>query len=227
MKPAPAILIFDVDGVLVDVQGSYHAALAATVRHFTGQKVKVAEIHHWKNRPGYNDDWRLTTDWIWSLGHRVSFDEVKAQFRRIYWGPAGKGMHRREKWLVPASVLRSLARRAELAIFTGRNWQELNPTLERFRVRPLFRRIVTTDDVRRPKPDPEGLVRILAGRRPDTALYLGDNVDDAAAARAAGVPFVGVLPRGSLARRLRAPQLREGGALEIIGHVRDLRKLLA
>ena len=45
------------------------------------------------------------------------------------------------------------------------------------------------------KPDPEGLRIILAGRDPKSALYLGDNIDDALAARAAGVPFMGILPK--------------------------------
>ena len=43
---------------------------------------------------------------------------------------------------------------------------------------------------------PEGLHKILAGRDPATALYLGDNIDDALAARAAGVPFMAIIAAG-------------------------------
>jgi len=42
------------------------------------------------------------------------------------------------------------------------------------------------DDAKR-KPHPEGLHKILGGRDPSTALYLGDNIDDALAAREANV----------------------------------------
>ena len=226
-KFSPSILIFDMDGVLVDVAGSYHAAIIATVHSFTGKRVKAAEIHQWKNQSGYNDDWRLTTDWIWSLGHRISYDEVKRRFLEFYWGANGRGAMRREKWIAPSSLLQRLGKRAELSIFTGRNWQELKPTLERYNARRFFRHIVTTDDVSRPKPDPEGLVRILAGRRADTALYLGDNVDDAIAARAVGVPFIGVLPRSGPARGARLARLQEEGAQMVIPSVRELPRLLA
>jgi HAD superfamily hydrolase (TIGR01548 family) len=225
-KPAPQIVIFDMDGVLVDVRSSFHRSILETVYHFTGIRVDRDEIHRWKNRSGYNDDWRLTTDWIRKLGRRVHYDEVKAQFHKFYWGEDGRGFVTSERWLVPHATLRKLARRAELAIFTGRTRQELVPTLTRFGVRDYFQRVVTTDDVRRSKPDPEGLLRILEGRHPASAVYLGDNVDDALAARAAGVPFLGVLPHRSAARRLRAARLRRAGALAILGHVRELETWL-
>ena len=64
MKLDPKLVIFDVDGVLVDVHGSFHKSIIDTIHCFTGQRVTYAEIHDWKNRSGYNDDWRLTTDWI-------------------------------------------------------------------------------------------------------------------------------------------------------------------
>jgi len=225
-KLAVQIVIFDMDGVLVDVRGSFHRSILETVYHFTGRRVPRDDIHRWKNRSGYNDDWRLTTDWICQLGRRVHYDEVKAQFHKFYWGENGTGFVTSERWLVPRATLRRLARRAELGIFTGRTRQELTPTLARFGVRDYFHRVVTTDDVRRSKPDPEGLLRILDGRDPNTAIYLGDNVDDALAARAAGVPFLGVLPHGSSARRLRAARLRESGAPAVLGHARELEKWL-
>ena len=80
VKLRPQVVIFDVDGVLVDVRGSYHRSIVQTVRHFTGRRVTHAEIHRWKSQPGYNDDWKLTTDWIGSLGSTACYAEVKKQF---------------------------------------------------------------------------------------------------------------------------------------------------
>jgi HAD superfamily phosphatase len=225
-KTSPQIIVFDMDGVLVDVRGSFGRATLATVRHFTGRRVRFDQIHRWKNQSGYNDDWRLTTDWIAQLGRRLRYAEVKAQFQKFYWGENGDGFMKAEKWLLPRATLRRLARRAELGIFTGRTRQEIAPTLARFRTRDFFRSIVTMDDVRRKKPHPEGLLRILDGRHPATAIYLGDNVDDALAARAAGVAFLGVLPRNTSARRLLAARLRESGALAILSHARELENWL-
>ena len=73
----PAIIIFDVDGVLVDVRGSFLKTTLETVEFFTGKKVTAAEWHAWKNKPGYNDDWRLSTAWVHSLGGDAPFEEVK------------------------------------------------------------------------------------------------------------------------------------------------------
>ena len=71
MKLAPKLVIFDVDGVLLDVRGSFHRSIIETIYFFTEHRPNYAEIHRWKNRSGYNDDWRLTTDWIASLGKPV------------------------------------------------------------------------------------------------------------------------------------------------------------
>jgi HAD superfamily phosphatase len=226
MKPAPELIVFDVDGVLVDVSRTFQRCTLETVRHFTGRRVRGSEVHQWKNRSGYNDDWRLTTDWIRKLGRRVPYEKVKRKYMEFYWGANGDGYVRGERWLVPAAALRRLARRAELGLFTGRTREELRHTLARFRTAKHFHAIVTHDDVSRTKPDPEGLLRILDGRAPSTALYIGDNVDDALAARDASVAFVGVLPRGSEARRVRSARLRELGALTILGRVSELEAWL-
>jgi HAD superfamily phosphatase len=226
--PFPAVLIFDVDGVLVDVRGSFHTTVLETVRHFTGKKVTRHELHQWKNRSGFNDDWKLSTAWVQSLGGKNEYAEVKAKFVEFYWGGGGqRGNVEREKWLLPRTSLARLAKRAELAIFTGRVAAELDYTLDRLRVRDYFRRIVTVEDVQRPKPDPEGLIKILAGRDPAHALYLGDNVDDALSAWAAKIPFIGILPQSADHRRERGALLKKHGAMAVLREITQLEAWLA
>ena len=228
MKLSPKLIIFDVDGVLVDVHGSFHKSIVETIHFFTGHRVTYTEIHDWKNRSGYNDDWRLSTDWIASLGEPVPYAKVKARFQKFYWGTkALPGNVAHEKWLVTHARLARWSRRAELALFTGRTRRELRHTLEGTDAKRIFRRAVTMDDVKKGKPDPEGLRILLAGMSPREALYLGDNIDDALASKRARVPFLGVLPHGSDAHNARAAKLRELGALTILHSVRDLEKLWA
>jgi HAD superfamily hydrolase (TIGR01548 family) len=226
----PEVIIFDVDGVLVDVRGSFHTTVIQTVQHFTNQKVTRHELHRWKNRSGFNDDWKLSTAWVQSLGGKQQYEEVKAKFVELYWGAAEKGGKAgnvaREKWLLPRASLRRLAKRAELALFTGRVAAELDYTLDRCQVREFFRRIVTVEDVHRPKPDPEGLRKILAGRDPAKALYLGDNVDDALSAQAAKISFIGILPQSAAARGARAALLRSHGAIAVLRDVTQLESWL-
>jgi HAD superfamily phosphatase len=225
VKFAPKLVIFDVDGVLVDVRGSFHRSIIDTVHHFTGRRVTYADIQQWKRRSGYNDDWRLTTDWVNELGVSADYAKVKREFQKFYWGVNGRrGNVWREKWLVPKRRLELWAERAELALFTGRTRRELRHTLERFGMSKVFRRIVTMDDVERLKPDPEGLHRLLDGADPSTALYLGDVLDDALAAKHAAIPFLGVLRRGSEAHRVRAKQLRLHGSRAILHSVNELEK---
>jgi HAD superfamily phosphatase len=225
VKFSPELIIFDVDGVLVDVRGSFHRSILDTVHHFTGRRMTYSDIQQWKRRTGYNDDWKLTTDLLAELGHPMSYAKVKRQFQKFYWGQNGtRGNVWREKWLVPRRRLEKWGQRAELALFTGRTRRELRHTLAQFEVAHLFRRTVTMDDVERLKPDPEGLHFLLGKVPPKKALYLGDVLDDALAAKNAGVPFIGVLQYRSLSHRMRAGQLREHGAQLILHDVNKLER---
>ncbi|MGH9691689.1 MAG: HAD family hydrolase [Candidatus Acidiferrales bacterium] len=222
----PEVIIFDVDGVLVDVRGSFHRTTLETVRFFTRKRVTRAELQRWKNKSGFNDDWKLSTAWVQSLGGKFEYKEVKRKFVELYWGKDGKGNVTREKWLLSSVTLRRLAKKSELAIFTGRTRREMDHTFERCGTRAFFRQIVTVEDVEMPKPSPEGLLKILNGRDPATAIYVGDNVDDAIAARSAQVPFVGILFGRGEDRKRRATLLREHGAKTILGNISDLEACL-
>lgn len=219
------LIICDVDGVLVDVRESYHRTVLETILRLTGKRVYRRELQEWKNRPGFNDDWKLTHAWARELGSKLEYPEVKKQFEAIYWGNHnGNGNVSRERWLLTQAQMRRLASTTELAIFTGRTRDELKHTLRRFDARKFFTQIVTVEDVARPKPDPEGLLQIVDGRPASRALYVGDNVDDASAASAARMPFVGILPRRSEERRIRGARLRKLGAQTILGHVGEVER---
>jgi HAD superfamily hydrolase (TIGR01548 family) len=215
-----------VDGVLVNTRGSFQLTTLQTVKFFTKKRVTARELHAWKNRPGFNDDWKLSTAWVNDFGANFSYDEVKKKFQQIYWGQNSQGNVRKEKWLLRKATLARLAKRAELAIFTGRTWQELNYTLDRNDVRRSFKTIVTVEEVANPKPAPDGLIKILNGRKPNEALYVGDNIDDALAAQSAQVPFLAILPKTGEERRQRSTRLGELGALAILNDISQLERWL-
>lgn len=213
---APKILIFDVDGVLVDVQLSFWLSALETMRFLTGKRASWAELHKWKAKPGNNDDWNMVANWATALGRPTSYVEARDAFQQFYWGRNGKsGNVRKEKLLVTERQVEKWARRFELNLFTGRTRKEFAYTFDAWPARRHFRTVVTMDDARK-KPHPDGLLKILAGRDPATALYVGDNVDDALSAQSAGVPFVAILPAGSFECRKRAAKFRELGALALI-----------
>jgi len=216
------ILIFDVDGVLVDVRGTYWRSALDTVRHITGKRVTYAELHRWKGKPGFNDDWSMVSAWVSSLGHPTSYEEARAAFERFYWGSDVKpGNVRNEKLMVTPRQIEKWAQSFELNLFTGRTRQEFSFTFERWPATKYFRTIVTMDDAKK-KPHPQGLHIILGQRDPSTALYLGDNIDDALAARDAGVPFMAIIAPGEHGYRQRAAHFHEVGALALLPRVKEL-----
>ena len=187
------ILIFDMDGVLVDVTESYRETIAATVEHFTGSRPTNDQIQQFKNQGGFNDDWQLSYYIITGVGIDVSFDEMKAHFQQLFLGANGsEGLILGEKWIARPGVLEKLAEQFRLAVFTGRPREEADITLKRFAPNLIFEPIVAMEDVEHKKPAPDGLLRIAQSNPGAKLIYVGDSIDDARSARAAKIPFVGI-----------------------------------
>jgi HAD superfamily hydrolase (TIGR01548 family) len=223
LERIPEILIFDVDGVLVDVRQSFWRSALETMRFLTGKRVTWAELYKWKNKPGNNDDWSMVSNWATTLGRPTTYEEARDAFQRFYWDCDGRpGNVRREKMLVTPKQVERWARRFEVNLFTGRTRREFTYSFERWAGTRHFRAVITMDDVARKKPYPDGLVKILEKRDPRSALYLGDNVDDGLAAQAAGVPFMAILPRGVYGYRQRAAQFRGLGAVALLSRAAEV-----
>lgn len=227
------LLIFDMDGVLVDVSESYRATIQATVLHFTGAEPTNDEVQVWKNRGGFNDDWKLSHRMIQERGEEVAYDDVVRRFQQIFLGceasartTAPGGLMLCERWLAADGLFDRLAVNHTLAIFTGRFGWEAQLTLARF-AEFTFHPVVGVDHVSRAKPHPEGLHKICAAVPHGKAWYLGDTVDDARASFAAGVPFIGIAspsaPRHDELTRL----LRDEGAVAVLDDINSLEETLA
>jgi HAD superfamily phosphatase len=227
LRTQPEILIFDVDGVLVDVRGTYWRTALETVRQLSGRRVTYADLHRWKAKPGYNDDWRMTADWVTSLGTPTTYEAARAAFNNFYWGTESRpGNVLNEKLLITPRQIEKWAGRYELNLFTGRNRREFSFTFEKWPAARHFRTVITMDDVAKIKPHPEGLHKILEGRDPQKALYLGDNIDDALAARDAGVPFMAIIAAHEHSYRARAATFRRLGALALLPRATALNSFL-
>ncbi|HEY2018772.1 MAG TPA: HAD hydrolase-like protein [Bryobacteraceae bacterium] len=181
------VLVFDMDGVLVDVSESYRETIARTAEHFTGVKVSRQQIQEYKNQGGWNDDWRLTQHIIAASGVQVPLPEVVDHFQTLFRGNGSDGLMLREQWVARPGVLEKLNQQFQFALFTGRPREEALMTLGRFVPGMVFDPIVGMEDVENHKPAPDGLLQI-----PGAAFYVGDTVDDARTARAAKVPFIGI-----------------------------------
>jgi HAD superfamily hydrolase (TIGR01509 family) len=82
-----------------------------------------------------------------------------------------------------------------LGIFTGKGRRAAEITLSKLNIWHYFDMIVSGDDVAKPKPDAEGLLKFLSRFRlqADQALFVGDSSADILAARSAGIKIVSVV----------------------------------
>ena len=220
------LIIFDMDGVLVDVTASYRAAIQSTVKHFVGDEPTATEIQDWKNRGGFNDDWHLSHQMIHARGGRASHPEVVEYFQQAFHGNGKDGLILKERWLAGGKLLENLSEKYQLAIFTGRLHWEANLTLSRFTKVP-FVAMIGADDVTRPKPDPEGLLKIVSSVDHAICWYVGDTVDDARAAAAAGVPFIGIADPANPRHEQLLALLRGEGAIAILDDIQSLEATIA
>jgi HAD superfamily phosphatase len=222
-----AILIFDMDGVLVDVTESYRETIARTVEHFTGRRLEPAEIQGFKNQGGWNDDWKLSHHIVTEAGGGAQFEEVKEYFQSIFHGNGTDGLILRERWVARAGMLERLKEAFRFALFTGRPKWEAELTLRRFAPELEFSPIVGMHEVQRHKPDPQGLHQILAANSGAASYYIGDTVDDARCARAAGVPFVGIAAPANPLYIDLVFLFQEQGAYAIVDDINYLEEVFA
>ena len=219
-------LVFDMDGVLVDVSESYRQTIQETVERFTGKSVTRAEIQEWKNRGGWNDDWALSTAMIRDKGVDADYNEVVNYFQGLFHGEGSDGLILRERWIAQEGVLERLNQKYQFGLFTGRFRWEAELTLHRFAPGLQFEPIVGAGDVPNHKPAPDGLLKI-ARLAPGAELwYIGDTVDDARSAKAAGVPFIGVAATASAHRQQLCALFKEEGAKAVLEDINQLEDAL-
>ena len=217
------MIIFDMDGVLVDVRESYRETICVTVEHFTSKQISRELIQEYKNQGGWNNDWSLTQKIAADLGTDVPYEEVVAYFQKVFFGPTPEeGLMWRERWIANPGVLERLNRRYRFSIFTGRERAEAQMTLDRFCTGLKFGPIIGADDVKNQKPAPDGIKLIQAKFRDVEYYYVGDTVDDARAASAAEVPFIGISEPGSRSAQL----LEEEGAIAVLDDINQLEEML-
>jgi HAD superfamily phosphatase len=220
------LIVFDMDGVLAEVTESYREAIVQTVEHFTGRHIERDLIQDYKNQGGWNNDWALSQKIAADLGVEVPYNIVVDYFNEIFIGENGSGLIQREQWFPKPGLLERLRERFGLAIFTGRLQYEAEITLKRFAPDCSFDPLLCAEHVIKSKPDPEGLLAIQR-RHPDRKLwYVGDTVDDARSARAAGVPFIGIAARNHSRRDEILRLFQEEKAVAILENVNEIEGAL-
>lgn len=187
-------IIFDIDGVLIDVSQSYRLAIKKTAEFFLGKILSMNEVEEIKNK-GVNDDYDAAELLIQKYGGDFRKEVIIKKFQEYYLGRNLDGLLKNEKCLINEKILKKL-KKYKLAIFTGRPKEEAKFALKRFGIEKYFKVVVTKENVKEGKPNPEGLLKIIAklGIKNDETVYVGDNLADLMTAKNADINFIGVIP---------------------------------
>ncbi len=223
---AEALIVFDMDGVLVDVTESYRETIVRTVAHFTGAAITHPQIQDYKNQGGFNDDWKLSHHLIAQHGAAVEFQAVVDYFQGLFHGNGTDGLILREQWIAGHGLFDRLAARFDFAIFTGRMGWEAEVTLRRFAPLLRFDPIVGMEDVAAHKPAPDGLLQIASTAGGRKIWYIGDTVDDARSARASNVPFIGIASPHGPRRAALVSVFQAENAVAILDDINQLESVL-
>ncbi|MFH0875541.1 MAG: histidinol-phosphate transaminase [archaeon] len=188
-------ILFDMDGVLVDVSNSYRVAIREAVNYFLkkngiDKQITFEIIQFFKEKGRLNNDWDCSKAIIESYGITVPMQEIISKFDEICFG----GAIDNEKLIVNLDMLSMLSKKYKLGIVTGRPRRDADYTIKKFGLDKYFSCIVTLDDVAKSKPDPEGIGKAINALGGKTCAYIGDTVDDIIAAKNALCISVGIIP---------------------------------
>jgi pyrophosphatase PpaX len=178
-------MIFDVDGTLAQTNPLIFATFNHVTETHLGRTFTPREIVALFGPPEEGAVEKLFGS---AMVPRI-MDEMCAYYRahhsRLASAPAG---------LKP--VLELLRRhRVRLAVFTGKGRRTASITLDELGMTAFFEHVVTGNDVRAFKPDPEGILQVLElfDVPANETVMVGDSMADLSAARDAGVTFAAVL----------------------------------
>ena len=220
-------VLFDMDGVLVDVSASYRLAIKKTAEYYLEKRVSFKEIQSYKAKSGYNNDWDLTEAIMLSRGLKAPKNEIIKTFQSFYLGRNFGGLINNENWLMDIDTIEQLSKDYKLGIVTGRPRKETGYTLKKFGTGEYFDAVITMDDVQgKEKPDPHGINLALKKLDIQQAVYVGDNIDDVKAAVSAGIIPIGIIGTNIGNRQKVIASYRKSGAKYILKNVNDIREVL-
>jgi len=179
MKLSPSAILFDMDGVLIDSLDSWWHALNEALKKFKHQEITRDEF--------------ITTYWGHDLKEnlrRLNLSPEVAPFCNITYGNYIEYIR-----IYPDTkpTLQRLTSYKKI-IITNTPMDCARQILNRFQITKYFETIITSDDVKKAKPDPEIVYKACErlGVHPSTVLLIGDTDSDVKAGKAAGCTVVGL-----------------------------------
>lgn len=171
-EPAYDLVIFDLDGTLIDSIADIADALGTTL----GRELSDADVARWVGS-GVHELLRRA-------GAEGDLDDIARRYRAQY---AREPVRHTRPYLRVKESLRALT--VDKAVATNKPGGLARTIVDKLGLAPEFAIVLGEDDVGRKKPDPliVDVIRGKLGRERARTLYVGDSLVDAATADAAGV----------------------------------------
>ena len=193
------LIMFDLDGTLVETGMEIYAAVEATLAQFALAPVAREQVEGWIGRGSRE---LLIQVLMFSMGRSDAqirehdrLAEIETQFGLHYQRHSGTIGRLYPKVRETLQALR--AQGVKLAVVTNKDTLNTAIVLKRHDLQALFDLVIAGDTLPTRKPDPAGIAHCLTVFKisPEAALFVGDSVIDAEAARNAGIK-VWLLPYG-------------------------------
>ncbi|MBW2490354.1 MAG: HAD family hydrolase [Deltaproteobacteria bacterium] len=193
------VVAFDCDGVMFDTKKANMAYYNEILQHFGRPNLTSDQFAYCHSHTADQSIAYLFKD-------EKSFMAAQDYRQRISYIPFLKYMVL-EPYLKP--LLEKLRPRYKTAIATNRS-DTMDHVLGEHGLEAYFDLVVSSNDVDRPKPYPDPLIKIIEHFEIESynTLYVGDSELDEMAAKAAGVPFVAYQNR-SLSADFHIKSLKE------------------
>jgi pyrophosphatase PpaX len=173
-------LLFDLDGTLLDTFSVHLEIFKSTFAHFGIQLTKE------KFLSVYSPNW-------YKIYEAFGLKKENWTSADTFW------LKEAEKITVQLfpevkDVLLKLVEHYTLGLVTSGSKSRIERDIIATGINSLFKTVVTGDDIKTPKPSPEGLNIAMdnLGIKSNEAIYIGDSSADFEMAKAAGVYFIGV-----------------------------------
>lgn len=187
--------IFDFDGTLAHSEPAYRESFLHSIKLHTGLDIDDRE---------FRDFWNVTPQEVLGRYGSEMLDEMLASFEEHYYA---NHHHHLTAYDGIAELLESLSSSgAHIAVVSLKPKRAGEREIDLTGLRSLIDLSVWGDDVERPKPDPDGVLRAMKvfGVDPSTTLVIGDSPADILMGRAAGTRTAAALWGGSTRERLLA-----------------------
>lgn len=186
----PRLVMFDLDGTLIDSAGDLAAALNTTLQRMGRAPVTLTAVRQWiGNGARILVRRALANDFVHDAVSDEDTERALAMFMNVY-------ADSHTLTVVYPGVRETLKRLqkhgVEMALITNKPERFVAPLLDDLKLGRFFRLIIGGDTLAQQKPDPAALLQVMqmAGVQPAEAVFVGDSRNDVLAAKAAGVACI-------------------------------------